>query len=617
MKSYNFICVLVLIFLTTSCNDDFVDITPLSEVSESSIWTDAGLAEAAVTNVYVGLGQGGYGTEMLASATDESLYTHSGSGLNVVNESRANSANVGWIKGENSWSNMYAAIRDANLAIEGLEGGDINNDNLRDRLMGEVKFLRAYYHHQLVRFYGGVPIADRTFTLDDDFNISRNTFEECVEFIVAECDEAFDLLDGKDLESGRATAGAALSLKARILLYAASDLHDITTASGNSSLISGYANQDLLGYTSGDQQTRWDRAKNASKAVLDYTSGYKFGLGSPVSFDEAKDNYMNVSTARNGGEADILWERQFIEAAGSNWGGRRFGLFHGPNGYHNWAGNTPTQNLIDAYAMDDGSDFDWDNPDHSSQPYEDREARFYATMLYDGADWKPRTPDVADRDPANQVQTGTYEILDGNGAVATHFGLDTRQGPIEDWNGTRTGYYVRKFIEPDPTHVDQTDFQSIPWPFFRYTEAVFNYAEACMETGNEDEAKAWLNQIRYRAGLPAITATGTELVEAYRRERQVELSYEEHRYHDARRWMIAEGTIGAPAGIINISGTLKPGANVTLYAYDTDNYDYTYTPGVIDPGFENRLWLDKSYFLPITNDELQANTSLVQNPGYE
>ncbi len=616
MKNYNFICVLVLIFFTTSCNDDFVDITPLTEVPESSIWTDAGLAEAAVTNAYTGLGQGGYGTAMLSSTTDESVYTHAGSGINVVNESRANSANVGWIKGENNWPNLYAAIRDTNLAIEGLEGGDINNDNLKDRLLGEAKFLRAFYHHQLVRFYGGVPIADRTFSLDDDFNIPRNTFDECVEFIVAECDEAFDLLDGKDLESGRANGAAALSLKARILLYAASDLHDITTASANSSLISGFANQDLLGYTSGDQLARWDRAKNAAKAVLDYTNGYKFGLGSPVPFDEAKDNYINVSTARNGGEADILWERQFIEAAGSNWGGRRFGLFHGPNGYHNWAGNTPTQNLIDAYAMDDGTDFDWDNSDHNSQPYENREPRFYATVLYDGADWKPRTADVADRDPANQVQTGAYEV-NGSGSVATHFGLDTRQSPIEDWNGTRTGYYVRKFTEPDPTHVDQTDFQSIPWPFFRYTEAVFNYVEACLETGDEDGARAWLNQIRYRAGLPAIAAVGSDLVEAYRRERQVELSYEEHRYHDARRWMIAEGTLGAPAGIINISGTLKPGANVTVYAYNTDNYDYTYTPGVLDPGFENRLWLDKSYFLPITNDELQANTSLAQNPGYE
>tara|TARA_R110000868_G_scaffold98706_2_gene271786 strand:+ start:78522 stop:80372 length:1851 start_codon:yes stop_codon:yes gene_type:complete len=616
MKRFNFIYILTLTLFVVSCADEFVNITPLSEVSEASIWSDGGLAEAAVTNVYSGLGPGGLGEQMLSSLTDESIFTHSGRGINTVTESRANSNDTGWIDGTHSWNSMYASIRSANLAIKGLNDGDIGDQELEDRLLGEALFLRAFYYHQLVRFYGGVPLLDEPFGLDSDFDIARNTFEECVEFIVADCDQAFDLLNGKSMDSGRANATAALSLKARILTYAASDLHDIATASANSSLISSYSNPELLGYTSGDQQSRWTRAKSAAKAVLDFSSGYKFGLGSPVSFDEAKENYINISIARNGGEEDVIWERQFIEA-GDGWGGRQTGLFNGPNGYHNWAGNTPIQGLIDAYGMSDGSEFDWDDDTHSSQPYQNREARFYGTILFDGADWKPRTPDVADRDPANQIQTGEYDVLDGGGSIVTHFGLDTRQSPVEDWNGSRTGYYFRKFTDPDPSVVEQNDAQTIPWPFFRYTEAVFNYVEAAIETGDETDAIAWLNQIRYRVGLPAISASGADLVEAYRHERRLELSFEEHRYHDTRRWMIAEETNGAPAGIIHISGTLKPGANVTKYAYNPANYDYTYLPGVLDPGFENRLWLDKSYFLPINNGELQADASLIQNPGYE
>lgn len=153
---------------------------------------------------------------------------------------------------------------------------------------------------------------------------------------------------------------------------------------------------------------------------------------------------------------------------------------------------------------------------------------------------------------------------------------------------------------------------------FRYTELVLNYAEALLESGgDENEAKTWLNQIRFRAGMPAITASGQALMDVYRNERRIELAYEAHRYHDARRWMIAPSTIGAKARIIEIFGTLKSGATVSTYKYDPEKYNYTYDPTVIDPGFENRLWLDKSYYTPIRITELNANTALIQNPGYE
>lgn len=257
-------------------------------------------------------------------------------------------------------------------------------------------------------------------------------------------------------------------------------------------------------------------ALNAAKAVLDLGGfGYELYLTAPVSFEEAKQNYINLSLSGNGGESEAIWSRQFIEDKGDS--GTRMGLFNGPNGYHNWAGNAPLQNLIDDYEMMDGSAFDWDNPAHASAPYENRDPRFYATVLYDGADWKPRPSDVTLRDPANQIQTGQYEIIDESGAKVIHFGLDTRQGPIEDWNGTRSGYYMRKFIDPNPSIIDQTDRQEVPWVFFRYTEAIFNYVEALLETGgSEEEARNWLNRIRYRVGMPAIGASGPALMEKYR-----------------------------------------------------------------------------------------------------
>lgn len=606
----SYILLLSALVLVFGCSDEFQDITPQSSVSEESVWVDEGLASAAVTNIYNGLDAGGLGEQMLASLSDEANFTHTGRGINTVNESRANSNDTGWISSTHAWANMYRFIRAANVAVKNLEGGSLEASGISDRLIGEALFLRAYYYHQLVRNYGGVPLISEPFDLDSEYNVPRNSFEECVNFIVADCDKAYTLLNGESMDGGRANATAALALKARILLYAASDLHDIPTASANSSLISGYGNKELLGYDSG-QDARWQAAKNATKAILDAASGYELGLASPAPLDKGEENYTNIHLARNGGESELIFEREYVSTSGG-WGGIQIGLFNGPNGYHNWAGNTPLQNLIDAYGMTDGSEFDWDNPAQSSAPYENRDPRFYSTILYDGADWKPRPDDVTDRDPNNQIQTGQYELPDGT----THFGLDTRQGPVEDWNGSRSGYYCKKFVDPDV--IDQDQQNEVPWPFFRYTEFVLNYVEALLEAdNNEAEAKLWLNKIRFRAGMPAITASGSDLVDAYRKERQVELAYEEHRYYDARRWMIAESTLGAPARIIQITGALKAGATVDKYAYDPTKYDYTYTPTTLDPGFENRLWLDKNYFLPIREAELNAATSLVQNPGYD
>ena len=126
----------------------------------------------------------------------------------------------------------------------------------------------------------------------------------------------------------------------------------------------------------------------------------------------------------------------------------------------------------------------------------------------------------------DQIQTGYYD--DGNGGVIN--GVDTRESDIENWNGSRTHYYTRKFIDPNPALPDnQSNTQTIPWPFIRYTEIVFNYVEASIELGQEQEARDWLNQIRFRVGMPAITDSGDALRDRYRNERRVEMVYEEQR----------------------------------------------------------------------------------------
>lgn len=630
MRNRIFVFLIVLLTLPLACDTDFLDTEPVGAVPAETTWSDGALSQAFVFGIYSFLGYGGFEEQMLASYTDEAMFTHAGRSINTFTEGTESPSNLAWTSSTYAWADMFNAIRAANTAIVNLPEATFTDPAIsKDMLLGESYFLRAYYYHQLLRFYGGFPIITELYGIDDDYQAPRNTFAECVDFIVSDLDQAATLLDGKAFIRGRANKLAAQALKARVLLYAASDLHDMPTASANSSVISGYDSKDLIGYTSGDRTARWQAAQTAAKVVLDAMTGYKMDLVAPVSREEGITNYVALSMGGGSNAADkaagseLLFERTHtpLYTVENNWplGGIHFGINNGPNGYHNWAGNTPIQQLVDDYeVMDSNTDqaveFDWGNPAHAAAPYDNRDPRLYATVLYDGSTWKPRPSDVAGIDPVNQIQTGYYD--NGSGGIIN--GVDTRESTIENWNGSRTHYYVRKFIDPDPAVIEnQSGSQVVPWPFIRYTEVVLNYAEASIELGQEDEAKAWLNKIRFRAGMPAITETGQALKDKYRNERRIELAYEEHRYHDARRWMIAAETLGRGIKSIHIEAKLKAGKSPHVpYRYDPTVYDYDYT--VEDnTSNENRTWSDKMYYRPIPRNEVNINTSLQQNPGYE
>src|SRR5690606_37514521 len=236
-------------------------------------------SEAFIFNVYSFLGYGGFEEQALASYTDEAMFTHAGRNIQTFTEGSETPSNIGWVSDTYNWDRMYLAIRQTNVAIDRLPTSTFPNDDLRDRLLGEAHFLRGYYYQQLLRFYGGVPLIDKPYGLDDDYTIARNTYEECVNFILADLDKAAQLLEGKPATAGRASKLSALALKSRVLLYAASDLHDGPTAKSKSTVLNAYPNIELVAYTGGDQQARWQAAKAAAKAVLDAGQGYKLDLG--------------------------------------------------------------------------------------------------------------------------------------------------------------------------------------------------------------------------------------------------------------------------------------------------------------------------------------------------
>src|SRR5690606_34846955 len=317
----NIIYMVLMGMVCMSCNDDFVSTQPLGEVPEEVVWADGALAEAFIFEIYNGLGVGGFYEQQMASLTDEALFTHPGRGINTVTEARSNDANQGYILETYRFDLMYTRIRATNIAIANLHAPQFDNPDLVNQLLGEAYFLRAYYYQQLLRQYGAVPLVDFVYGLgSESYTMKRSTFEECVEFIVGDCDSAALLLDGIARVDGRANEVAALALKARVLTYAASDLYDNGTAKSKSALLNNYETPEYIGYTEGDRTERWRRAKEASKAVLDYTEyQYKLDLAEPEEPEDGKANYIAIamgggSTVADGeGKKDLILGRFFVD----------------------------------------------------------------------------------------------------------------------------------------------------------------------------------------------------------------------------------------------------------------------------------------------------------------
>ncbi|WP_319591959.1 RagB/SusD family nutrient uptake outer membrane protein [uncultured Draconibacterium sp.] len=594
MTHLNKIYILLFILLFVGCQDDFLEVTPSDRFSDAAVWKDPALISAFVNNIYNGQHHA-FQTEMLSSLCDESMDVW-GWETQPVLKGDINSSYLAVLAPNHwtgdyyklSWNSLYINIRACNLFFENIEESGLESDEI-NKLKGEVHFMRGYFYFWLMSFWGGVPVVDEALSPSDDFLLPRNTLEETVNFIVAECDAAAELLPVEG-DKSRATKGAALTLKSRVLLYAASDLFN-----SNASWSPGYSNPELVSYPGSDRSARWQAAKDAAKAVIDLGVYQLYGGTNPGSTEEAIQNYINIFL-NNGTEEDIFLS--FFDHANNSgaWDNPNVGLFNCPNGWENWGGNTPIGQLVDDYEMEDGTKFDWNDPVQAAAPYENRDPRFYANVLYDGAYWKQRPASTSSYDPEGKVQTGYYEQQDGSVIP----GLDTRQGPVQDWNGTYTGYYTRKFIDPALDHTP-TNMQKYPWRQMRYAEVLLNYAEACLELGEEDEAKTYMNMIRERAGMPDVpgSESGDELMERYRNERRIELCYEQHRYFDIRRWMIAPEAI-TPAQGVNI-----------VYPYGSESPTYTLTE------VQDRGWNDnKTYLLPILLDELNRNDQLIQNPGY-
>lgn len=561
-----------------SCTD-ILDKAPLTEIGEDKLWTDPALVQAFVNSRYNQVGHG-WTESMMSSVCDETELTWL-RGCEVTNMARMNPSDLGRMNGgwwgwdNRSWATKWQNISNCNIFFEHIDAVPFTDEAFRTRLKGEVRFIRALEYNDLITRWGGMPLITKSFTINDMEEISNQTrasYEDCVKFLVDELDAAAAELpasyDGDNY--GRATSVAALALKSRVLLYAASDL------------MNEGVKQPEVGYMS-PKANRWEDAVKAADAAIKAAIDGGYSLYKK-SGDPEKD-YQQLFLDNTSANPEVIFARM---GTATNLGENLSGVeqYNYSNGYGGWGGNCPLQELVDDYEVVKGGvarRFDWNNSEHAADPYANRDPRFYASILYDGASWKDR-------------ELETYVNASGEGG-----GRDSSFG-IDAWNTSPTGYNMKKFMDENYV-ANSWNFSAKNWIWFRLAELYLNKAEAACQTGDEEGARDAVNEVRRRAGMPDITSTGDALLEDIKHERRIELAFEEHRYFDVRRWKEGEKYFGRTVHAIMIK------------KYDDGHKTYEVDKLRSSVGGE-RVWDDKLYWLPILKSEIDKNPKLEQNPGY-
>lgn len=579
MKFTKLFILTISVLSITSCN--YLEPDSLSLKYEEDVFQNLGYIDQVLTSAYTHLPEGYNDIDgsWLASASDEAEEVDPSKKIQYFNAGSWDAFN----NPDDVWANCYKGIR---KTCDFLEGTDTitwwaykdNNPieynrrvNLLKRMRGEAKFLQAFYYFELVKRYGGVPLVKKKLDINNDgaiiANPTRESFEDCIKYIVTLCDSVIANPQipvvwsaSEDGYAGRASGGAAMALKSRTLLYAASELYNQPGL------------RPEFGYTDVSDAARKIRWEEAAKAAYAIIASGKYSL----------QPYSAVFVLGSARGTEVIFEKRY----GSD---NVFERANYPIGYEKGTtGTCPSQNLVDAYEMKaNGAPFDWNNPAHASNPYSGRDPRLAMTIL---------TNNELFGLPARNV-----EIWLG--------GLDAQPRT----RATKTGYYLKKWVNPTlDLSLNNVTFHQ--WVYFRLAEFYLNYAEAMNEafkdptyknttTGYMRSAIEAANIVRSRFGvsMPGIPATTTyeEFKNRIRNERRVELAFEGHRWFDVRRWMIGEATLGADLRAVSI-------------VKETDN-TFKYTPCVL----EKRVYNSKMNLYPIPQSEInKSGGSIIQNPNW-
>lgn len=569
MRIHNIIktvCLAGSLALLSAC-EDWLEIEPKDRFGDTTVWGSEENADMFLNDIYNQLPHLNNETQNLDQYSDNSYVGAEWMNARTTIYTGALSP-TSWIPGPwDMWKwgrqnnddakGQYERIRSCNLFITKVTESDFSAEYKKERL-AEARFLRAWFYHYLWMAYGGVPIITEVLdnNVSTDIFYPRETAQKTFEFIDKELDEIKDDLpprrSGSDL--GRASKGAILTLKGWVELFHASELRN-----------------------PGKDKKRWEAAAATLKDVID------------LQVYHLQPTILDLWTEATNNNDEVIFDFQMSKQNG----GRREGLF-GPvfvkGVQSSWGNMQPTQELVDDYCMANGLPItDPASGYNKNNPYKNREKRFYQSILYDGSMWQGE------------------EIITRVG-VGSPNEIDTSS----DSDVTNTGYYTRKTIDESVNGADNLQMSNgmANYIFFRYADVLLMYAEASLEAGDKPTAVEYLDMVRTRGGnMPSIDdtyplgITENQLREIIRRDRRIELAFEDKRWWDILRWKICDGENGVmnkPIGGIKIEDTNGDGV-----------WEYNYHE------VGKRTFLPRMYYQPIPQYVIDKNPVIREQNGGE
>jgi hypothetical protein len=603
------VCGTLLALVFASCTK-YLDKKPDNLLTEDQLWQTKANAEAYLYNVYSYVYNTDGGDWASMGASDESSVC-----IPTVTVRQMVSGNwsaASWYF--YTWANFYTGIRKSFVFEQNIDNVPVTemSDELKIQYKAEAKYLRGWFFWQLLKQYGPFVKLTAPIAQDADFNqYPRAPFDTCIAEINTLMNQAaanLPLAWSSSSNYGRPTKGSCLAVKAQVALLAASPLWN-----GNPRF-SNFKNADGTPLApSSYNADKWKTAADAAKAVIDLNT-YKLFTNIDEG-DATFDPYLSVRDIFN-----TTWNDEII-FANNNWWTWGFTkcASPGPGGYNMY---NATQNLVDAFAMNNGKTIDdgssgytetgfagtdaakeWGHRKGEWNMYANREPRFYAYIQYNAHPVLP-APSTDDKNyfssDANKDGTGRAELY-----------YNGKSGQKAAGSNNITGYAVLKRISPsDNIRSDATAYHGT-YILIRYAEILLDYAEALNEYDpSNPDVVTYLNKVRTRAGLPGIETVYPDAVgnkELMRkhilREREVELCFESDRYYTLiRRLMMKD-----------------PGVQ-TIYSMNVNGDDgglgFSYTGFYTRTLFQQRFWDDKMYLFPIQQTDIERDRALVQNPGW-
>lgn len=549
--------ILAAVILLVSCNNDFLNKTPLDKLSEDAVFNSTALAESYINALYTVLPDP-FQEGNIGCITDEGYFRYGGSSTRYIASGNMTPDNVmyNYEGGQahstrttflNIWNRTYERIYRMNYFLNYVDekGTNIPEDDV-NRLKGEVYFLRAWAYYNLIQRYAGVPIITKAYDLTDTYDAKRDNFDDCVNFALEDLDKAEELLPAKDKATkGRANKDIVLALRSRLTLVAASPLFN-DPARPEGGIFRGQYSAD-----------KWKRALDATKRIID-----RADVDGSYRLDDTYDGVW-----KNTDSPELIWAKYFISSAdASDNTMKKAQLLYSVVYFNGWTAFQPTQAMTLDYEMANGKKIFEDGSGYDvNHPFKGRDPRFYKSVASPFCNY-PNTDNSGYHDNVLDLSLYYDNVKKSDfdeGKKEPSYSVKAKH--LLDATSTM-GLEMMKWYTPT-SPITEAETGSVLYPWFRLAEMYLNYAECAYMTGNEALCRQYINKVRSRSDvrMPEIKESGEALWDRLVNERRVELAFEAIRYFDVRRWKTAQFYENVPFAGMRTMVLRNGSRNDTIY----------------------------------------------------